>query len=118
MRRAEPGAVLLEAIVALVILAIVGAAAVATAGDSLRAVRLAWEAARELETASAFLDAVSLWPREDLDRRLGVRRQGPWRLYIERTYPTLYTVVLTDSTGQREILRTALFRPDPDRQVP
>lgn len=107
------GAVLLEAIVALLILSVAGTAAVTLVGQSADAVRRAREADAEVRAAGAFLHAVSLWTHEDLDRRLGDRPQGPWRLRIQRPAPTLYEVVLVDSAGDRELLRTALFRPGP-----
>lgn len=110
------GAVLLEAIVALVILTVAGTSAVVLVSQSADAVRRARMADAEAREASAFLHAVSLWTREDLDRRLGDRPQGEWRLIIQRPSPTLYEVVLTDSAATHEILRTALFRPEPPRR--
>ena len=62
---------------------------------------------------------MSLWPREDLDRRLGERAQGPWRLTITRPAPTLYVVSLADSASGgaagAELLTTTLYRPEPPR---
>ena len=107
------GAVLLEAIVALVILSVAGTAAVTLVGQSADAVRRAKEADAEAREANAFFHAVSLWTREDLDRRLGDRPQGDWRLLIQRPTPTLYEVVLVDSAATYEILRTTLYRPEP-----
>jgi type II secretory pathway pseudopilin PulG len=102
--------VLLEVLVALTILATAAASVVAFANDAARTVRRAGEAESEMRRASAFLDAVALWPREDLDRHLGERPEGPWRLHITRLTTTLYAVVLTDSTSARELLRTAVYR--------
>jgi type II secretory pathway pseudopilin PulG len=113
--RLQRGAALLEVLAALVILASAGGGAVMLAIETARAVERARAGEAALRQASAFLDAVALWPRADLDRRLGDRRQGPWRLRIDRPAPTLYVVVLTDSTGARDLLRTALFRPDTAR---
>jgi type II secretory pathway pseudopilin PulG len=107
------GAILLETMVALVVLSVAGASAVAMVAQSADAVRRAQAADAEVAAASAFLHAVALWPREDLDRRLGDRAQGDWRLRILRPTPTLYEVALTDSTGRRVILQTALYRPAP-----
>ena len=101
---------LLEAIVAMTILAVVAAAVVALAADSARTIDRAAAADAATARASAFLDAVALWPREDLDRHLGTRDEGPWRLTVGRPVPTLYTVALTDSTDRRVILATVLFR--------
>ena len=80
---ARAGAVLLEVIIALAILA--------TAGATITA----------------------LWPRADLDRHLGERTQGHWRMRVDRPTPTLYVVTLTDGASNVELLRTALFRPEP-----
>lgn len=104
------GAVLLEVVVALTILATGGAGMIALASQSVDSLRRASAAERETERASEFLDAVVLWPRADLDRHLGARAQGPWRLIIERPLPTLYTVTLADSIGGRTLLTTALYR--------
>ena len=112
MRGSEAGAALLEVIVAVAILATAGTAAVAMASESARAVERARAADLRAREASAFLDAVALWPREDLDRRLGERPQGPWRLRIGRPDPELYTVALVDTASGADLLRTALFRPD------
>ena len=74
----------------------------------------------ETRRASAFFDAVALWPRDDLDRHIGDRREGAWILTVTRPTTTLYVVVLRtapDSAAgrffSREILRTDLFRPEP-----
>lgn len=114
-RRARAGAVLLEVMVALSILAVAGVAAVAASGESVRAAARLRESERELREASAFLEAVALWPREDLDRRLGDRAQGRWRLRIARPTPTIYEIVLADSTGALVLLETALYRPEAPR---
>jgi type II secretory pathway pseudopilin PulG len=103
---------LLDAIVAITILGIAGTAAVVMASESARTVGRARQADAEMRDASAFMDAVSLWTRTDLDRHLGDRAQGPWRLRVDRPSPTLYTVVLRDSAGGPDLLRTDLFRPD------
>ena len=63
-----------------------------------------------MRDADAFMAAVSLWTRDDLDRRLGDREQGPWRLVILRPEPTLYEVALRDTLTDAVVLRTALHR--------
>ncbi|HEU4557051.1 MAG TPA: hypothetical protein VFS20_04350 [Longimicrobium sp.] len=115
--RGKAGAALLEAVVALLILGTACVAASAMAAAFSRTVAAARELDRETREASAFLDAVSLWTRADLDRRLGERRQGAWRMRVDRPVSTLYTVVLADSTGV-ELLRTSLFRADSTRDTP
>jgi len=112
------GIVLLEAIVAMTILAIAGAAVVALATDSARAVDRARAADAAMEQASAFLDAVALWPREDLDRHLGARDEGAWRLIVDRPTPTLYTLSLADSAGRHLLLHTVLYRAEAAHDAP
>jgi len=108
--RARRGAILLEAIVAVTILAIAGLAGVAFVSDASASVQRARTRDRAVRDASAFMDAVSLWPRADLDRHLGSRPQGVWRLTVNRPTPTLYVLLIADSTGTDELLRTTVFR--------
>ena len=110
--RRRRGAALLEALVAMTILTVVGTTVVSFASEASSAVRRASVAEAELRRASRLLDAIALWPREDLDLHLGDRPQGPWRVRIDRPMPTLYTVVITDSSRKRDLLRTAMFRRD------
>ena len=116
--RTRRGMTLLEVLVALAILASAGLALVTLGGVSWRAVRVAREADRSLREANAFFEAVALWPREDLDRHLGARVQGPWRMRVDRPAPTLYVVTLADSSGRLTLLETALFRPEPPHAAP
>jgi hypothetical protein len=105
--------------VALTILVVAGAWAVAMANQSADAIRRVRDADVETRRASGFLEAVALWPREDLDRHLGGRREGAWVLEVQRPTPSLYTVILCSAPDSahgrpfaRELLRTALFRPE------
>jgi type II secretory pathway pseudopilin PulG len=100
-------------LVALTILTVAGLAATAAVRQGADSVRRAEAADTDLRQASAFLDAVALWPRADLDRHLGDRPEGVWRLRLDRPIPTLYLVTLADSSGARTLLRTALYRPVP-----
>jgi len=108
----DAGAVLLEVIVALALLATAGLAAVSMAAEAAGAVSRAATAEVEMRQATRLMDAVSLWPRADLDRRLGDRRQGPFILRIGRPSGELYTAALADSATGRVLLATSLFRQD------
>jgi hypothetical protein len=110
MQRAEAGAALLEAIVALAILGGAGVALAAQVRQTFEAVRHADEAERRFLEASAFLDAIALWPREDLDRRMGDRRNGAWRLEITRISESIYDVTLRDSAGRHNLATTTVYR--------
>lgn len=116
MRRrgsARPGVVLLETLVALAILAAAGAALATLAVGATDAVHRAERLDDDVRRASAFLDVVALWPREDLDRHLGTRPQGEWILDVQRVAPTLYTVTIAASGDTRPLLHTALYRAEP-----
>lgn len=112
-RSARPGVVLLETLVALTILGAAGAALAAIAIGATDAVRRAERLDDDVRRASAFLDVVALWPREDLDRHLGAHPQGEWLLEVQRVAPALYTVAIADSGDARPLLRTALYRAEP-----
>jgi hypothetical protein len=104
------GVVLLEVIVAVTILVIAGLSAtlwVRQISDSLARTQTA---ANDVRTASRYLDIIALWPREDLDRHLGERRQGPWMVRIDRPTPTVYGVAINDSLGTHVLLKTWLYR--------
>lgn len=120
-RAPRRGAVLLEAIVALTMLAIGGVAMVALASASLRAIVRVRTAEAELRRANALLSAVALWPREDLDRHLGTHPQGPWQLRVDRPSATLYVLTLGDSADPalaHPLLTTSLYRPETTHAAP
>lgn len=108
--RGKRGAVLLEALIAMSILAIAGLSLVSLTSQSAESLRLAQEREREIRAANAFFNAVSLWPARDLDRHLGTRQQGPWQMHISRPSATLYVVTLRDSLGATTLLETKLYR--------
>ena len=114
MRRTERrrGVALLEVLVALAVLGAAAASLTALALQAGQAADRARRADREVRRASAFLTIVSLWPRQELDLRLGTRRQGDWLLDVSRPAPSVYRLSLRDGTGTRELLRTSLYRPD------
>ena len=116
--KGDVGAVLLEVIVAMVLLASAGLAAVSMAAEAAGAVSRARQAEVRTEQGSRFMDAVSLWTRADLDRRLGDRRQGPFILRLERPDPELYTAALADSATGHVLLSTSLFRRDTADALP
>lgn len=109
------GAALLEALIALAVLGTVGSAAAWSATESMRAVTRMHTREAEQRSAARLLIAASLWARDDLDRRLGTRAQGAWRMRIDRPTRTLYTVSVSDTSSGAILVQTALFREDPDR---
>ena len=109
---------LLEVMVAMVILGVAGTASVLGAREALSAVERARTLDAEMRSAAALMSAATLWTREDLDRHLGFREQGPWLLWVGRPEPDLYEVAVTDTTAARNpVLRTFLFRADSLREA-
>jgi type II secretory pathway pseudopilin PulG len=107
------GIALFEVLVALAILGVAGSGVVAVVIETAGAVHRARASDEDTRQASAFLDKVALWQREDLDRHLGQHRQGPWALQVQRTSASIYEVSLSDSSGNRTLLGTALYRRAP-----
>ena len=112
------GLALLEVVIALAVLSMVALGAMTLSAQSADAVRRARVADGEMRAMSAYLDVISLWPREDLDRHLGDRSQGAWRLRVNRVAPTLYEVALRDSTVATPALSTVLYRSRSRRAAP
>lgn len=118
LMRPRPGVALLEALVALLIVATSATAGVALAAGATRAVDRVRTRDAEVRRANAFLEAVALWPRADLDRHLGDRAEGAWTLRVDRPEPTLYVVTLlpfdsaqASADGTPPVLATSLYRP-------
>ena len=102
---------LLETLIALVILCVAGLAMLTLARETSRTLVRALADDAEMRRASALLDAVTLWSREDLDRHLGTRQQGSWLMHVDRDEESLYYISLRDSTDRHELLQTTLYRP-------
>ena len=107
--KSRPGAVLLEVIIAIAILAASGGAIATLAVDAGHVMRLAQDSERNLAAASALMDHVALWSADELDRHLGEHPQGPWRLDVTRPSAALYVVTLRGAHG-KAVVATTLYR--------
>ena len=108
-RKKRSGAALLEAIAALAILSIAGITTLLLMRESSRAVASSRVSESQMSRATAFLDAVALWPADELDRSLGARMLDEWRLLVDRA-GSVYTVSLADTASGRVLLTTGLYR--------
>ncbi|MES2360148.1 MAG: type II secretion system protein [Gemmatimonadota bacterium] len=111
------GAVLLEVLIAMTIFSIASAVTLIRAGQARHSVVLARMSEDRLNAASAFMDRVVLWPREDLDRHLGTHTQGEWWLDIEHPVPQLYSIALLDGRSHVTLLDTMVYRALPSTHV-
>jgi hypothetical protein len=107
------GAVLIEVLVALVILAAAGVSTLGYLATFLDAqVRLETREA-ELWRADRLLTATTLLARPELDLRLGARDVGEFWVWVGRPEPDLYRISVTRAaTPEEEFLVTVLFRPE------
>jgi type II secretory pathway pseudopilin PulG len=109
------GVILLESLVALALMAAATATAMALASADQDEAQRIIARSQEISRASAFLDVVTLWPREDFDRRLGTHPQGPYSLSISRPLETMYVIELRDRVHANLLLETAVFRAEDAR---
>jgi len=111
MHPAERGVALLEVLVALVILATAAIAFVELVDGGTRAVTQARKRERELADEDRLLSAYTLLARSALDRRLGTRDVGPYRVSVQRPEPTLYRLAMSRAEAPEiEDLVTVVFR--------
>lgn len=107
------GSVMLEVLVAMTILGFAGVAVVSATREMVGTALRVCSAEEDMWHADTYLAAISLWPRDELDRHLGEHLRGGWVLRIERPDPELYDVQLADSTTGHRVLHTVLYRPVP-----
>jgi len=114
MRNGERGATLLEAMVAVAILAAAGISLVAALDAGVRSEQEARRRERSLLAAERVLTATALLTRDDLDRRLGHHPVGEFIVEVQRPDPTLYRIAIAEGrTPEVEALVTVVYRPEP-----
>lgn len=106
------GFTLIEVLAALLIFGSAMAILLGVASACSRAVKDTEVRARRVSAADALLEAVTLWPRGDLDRHLGERAEGEFVLVVDRPTDELYYVAVRDTgaSGNRVLLATSLYR--------
>jgi hypothetical protein len=108
MTRGRRGAVLLEALVALLVLATVGLAAATLQRQAGAVLSSADVAVTDLMRASDVLEVASLWPREDLVRHLGDTREGMFTLRVSAAGNDVFHLAVWRHA--RQLLETDVFR--------
>lgn len=112
-RRGERGVMLLDAMLALGILATALVALVGVGASAYAELGRVRRSEREFTDAHRLLGALSLLTRDEYDQRLGVRPIGVYLVEITRPERGLYRIALRP--GERpltELLTTVAFRPD------
>ena len=115
MQRDERGIALLEALVALTILAGAGTALVAALAGALRSEHALRQKELEIMAADRMLGAMALLSRTDLDRRIGQRAVGDLVVDVQRPQPALYRIGIGQAdVAEMELLVTVVYRPEAD----
>jgi Tfp pilus assembly protein PilV len=112
-RPAAPrGAVLLEALVALTLVAIAGLGMVTLLGQTVEVNRQLHRTERETRRAGEALEGLLVLDRATLAARVGRSRVGCCLLTVEAVTPDLYRVVLSDTATGAAILATSTYLPE------
>jgi type II secretory pathway pseudopilin PulG len=114
MSRGNPrrGVALLEVMVGLTLLAIAGVGLLVVLAQATDSVHEIDRRDAEARAASALLDGVSLWTRDQLDARIGSTRLADWTLHVAPLTPTIYRMALADTMTGALVLETSMYRPD------
>jgi type II secretory pathway component PulJ len=112
MPRADRGTALLEALVALAILAGAGFSIMGAIRQALESEWRLGERERRFDRADRVLAAMSLLTTADLDRRIGEHRVGEFRVRVQRPETSLYRISVGDTVpAAGELLVTVVYRP-------
>jgi hypothetical protein len=104
--------VLLEVVVGIAVLAITGSAWITLLAQTNHSIRELRAREAQVRTASAGLRRITLWPRMELEARVGSSRLSAFTLSVSPIAPSLYTVALADSSTGVVILRTTVYAYD------
>jgi prepilin-type N-terminal cleavage/methylation domain-containing protein len=108
MPRKRRGLTLIEVLAALAILGIGASAWAGLLRQGTYAARLARASDARIQLASEQLARSKLWSTSDFRRRLGTSDAGAFTLTVTEVVPSLFDVVVSDSSGA-ELLRTTFF---------
>jgi type II secretory pathway pseudopilin PulG len=117
MRSRSAGATLLEAMVALALLAGAGTSLLAALSASIRSDTELQRREAALRSAHRVLTAMSLLTRDELDQRIGRHPVGEFIAEVQRPEPTLYRLSIAEARAPGvEALMTVVYRPDGTRE--
>lgn len=107
----RPGIALIEAIVALAILAIAGSAWMALGAQSSRTLSQVHERERAVRTASQVMSRYGILSRAELAASSGRRRHGAHLVRISQVRAGLFEIEVIADDRATGSLRTMLYRP-------
>jgi prepilin-type N-terminal cleavage/methylation domain-containing protein len=110
--RTRRGVSLLEVVVALAVLGLAAASWVGLAVQSMHTVAIYHARELVVRGAARELAGVTLWSGEQFRQRIGQWRDGPFLLTVTELAPSVYGVVVADSSSAAPLLRTAFYARD------
>lgn len=109
-RRPDRGVALLEALVALAILAAAGLSTIGMLRQAFDNERRMSELEHHADRADRVLATMSLLTAKDLDRRLGQHRVREFLVTVQRPEALLYRISVSDTASATELLVTVVYR--------
>lgn len=110
-RLGQSGAILLEVLCAVTIVAIVALATVRNLEQAIDGSRRAVEEESQMEASQRVLAAMSLLNRRDLDMRIGVHPAGEFLIDVRRPKPDLYRIAIKHQRAPAsDLLATVVYR--------
>jgi hypothetical protein len=103
---------LLEVVVGMTILTIAATSWIAVLRQTMHGVRELRGREQQVLAASAELGRITLWPRVQLDARVGSSRLAAFTITVGQPAPSLYAVALRDTTIGAVVLSTSIYAPE------
>jgi len=116
--RNRRGVALIDALIALVILATAGVGFVALLAQTASTLRGLRDRERLVYRASSRLAAISVLPRSELLGRLGETVDDDFVLRVSQSAGGLFDVAILQPHSSRLLVRTTLYRPDTIHAAP
>lgn len=110
----KAGIALMEVIVALILVTVVGVPLLARVGAEARLLVQRIDQEALLRTAEGALAEYASLERTRLEQRLGRRAVGSLDVLLDRPSPTLFRIVVVQpDAGDRALMATHVYRPEP-----
>jgi Tfp pilus assembly protein PilV len=109
---ARRGAAMIEAVIAVVMLAVAGTGLITLLGQTRHSMRTLRESERATRDASVELDRLVLLDRTDLVAREGRSSSEGWSIRVTQIDAALFDVSIAPSDTSATLLNTTVYRPD------
>ena len=110
--RMRRGALLLEVVVGITVLAIAGVGWVTLLAQTRASIAEVRQREALTREASDLLQRYRIFGANELDARVGVRREGTLAIEVTSIAPHLYGLAALDSSGRKVLLTTTVYARD------